>query len=100
VNLLTPQETAALLKVSERTLRRLRLPRVKVGKQYRYRPADIDGFINLHLEYPETGGHNVSRIQKKSKAVGLSVLPSRTMLQQIRMGHQNGGKTGGAGGVQ
>src|SRR5438094_5080757 len=80
VNLLTPQEAAAVLKVSERTLRRLKLPRVKFGKQYRYRPADIDGFINLHLEYPETGGVHVSRIPKRSKKVGLSVLPSRAML--------------------
>jgi excisionase family DNA binding protein len=97
VNLLTPQEAAKLLKVSERTLRRLKLPRVKLGKQYRYRPADIDGFINLHLEYPEIGGHNVSRIQRKPKKVGLQVLPSRAMLQAIRLGQQNGGETGGAG---
>ena len=55
MTLLTPQEAANVLKVSERALRRLKLPRVKLGKQYRYRQADIDGFINLHLEYPETG---------------------------------------------
>jgi excisionase family DNA binding protein len=97
LTLLTPEEAANLLKVSERTLRRLKLPRVKLGKQYRYRPVDVEGFINLNLEYPEIGRPNISRIQKRSKAVGLSVLPSRAMLQQIRLGHQNGSKTGGAG---
>ena len=95
--LLTPEEAANLFKVSERTLRRLKLPRVKLGKQYRYRPADIDGFINLHLEYPEIGRTNVNRIQKKLKKVGLSVLPSRAMLQQIRLGYKDGSETGGAG---
>jgi hypothetical protein len=85
-----------VLKVSERTLRRLKLPRVKLGKQYRYRQADIDGFINLHLEYPETGRPNVSRVQRGSKKVGLQVLPSLAMLQKIRLGYQNGGQAGGA----
>jgi hypothetical protein len=74
-----------MLKVSERTLRRLKLPRVKFGKQYRYRQADIEGFINLHIEYPETGGSHVSRVQKRSKKVGLSVLPSRAMLHATRL---------------
>lgn len=96
MTLLTPQEAANVLKVSERTLRRLKLPRVKLGKQYRYRQADIDGFINLHLEYPETGRPNVSRVQRGSKKVGLQVLPSRAMLQKIRLGYQNGGQAGGA----
>jgi len=96
LTLLTPQEAANVLKVSERTLRRLKLPRVKLGKQYRYRQADIDGFINLHLEYPETGRPNVSRVQRGSKKVGLQVLPSLAMLQKIRLGYQNGGQAGGA----
>jgi excisionase family DNA binding protein len=92
LTLLTPQEAANVLTVSERTLRRLKLSRVKLGKQYRYRQADIDGFINLHLEYPETGRPNISRVQRGSKKVGLQVLPSRAMLQKIRLGYQNGGQ--------
>ena len=98
MNLLTPQEAAAMLKVSERTLRRLKLPLVKLGKQYRYRPADVEGFINLHLEYPVIeGAHHVSRVQKKSQQVGLSVLPTREMLLKIRLGNQNGSQSSGTG---
>ena len=55
VNLLSPKEAAAILAVSESSLRRLKLPRVKLGKQYRYRSADVD-FINVHVEYPRSEG--------------------------------------------
>jgi hypothetical protein len=96
--LLSAKEAAAALKVSERTLRRLKLVRVKVGKQYKYRPADVEGFINLHLEYPVIeGARHVSRVQKKSQTVGLSVLPTRQMLHAIRLGNQNGRQGGGTG---
>ena len=66
LQLLTAEEAASILKVSERTIKRLKVPRVKCGRQYRYRPEEVKGFINLHIEYPQTGGRNVSRVQKKS----------------------------------
>jgi excisionase family DNA binding protein len=98
LTLLSPKEVAAMLCVSERTLRRLKLPRVKFGKQYKYRPTDVEAYINLHLEYPAVGeAHHVSRVQKKSQQVGLQILPSREMLHAIRLGNKNGGQGGGTG---
>jgi excisionase family DNA binding protein len=44
--LLTQSEVAALLKVSTRTVRRLRIRRVKVGRSTRYRPADVQRYID------------------------------------------------------
>jgi excisionase family DNA binding protein len=44
--LLTQSEVAALLKVSTRTVRRLRIRRVKIGKCTRYRSADVQRYID------------------------------------------------------
>ena len=54
--LLTPAEVAELLGVSVQTLavwrsvERYALPYVKVGARVRYRPADIERFIEQSLE--------------------------------------------------
>ncbi len=39
--LLTHRETAEALKTSERELYRLRVPRIRVGRQYRYVLAEV-----------------------------------------------------------
>lgn len=45
MDLMTPKEVAAYLKVSQRTLRRLRVPCVRFGRLVRYRTSDVDRWI-------------------------------------------------------
>lgn len=45
MTLLTLTETATLLKVSPSTVRRLPLPRAKVGGQVRYDLADLEAYV-------------------------------------------------------
>lgn len=47
MTLLTPAETAKFLKVSERTLRRLPVPRAKIGGQLRYDLADLEAWVRM-----------------------------------------------------
>lgn len=47
MTLLTPAETAQFLKVSERTLRRLPVPRAKIGGQLRYDLADLEAWVQM-----------------------------------------------------
>ena len=42
---LTKREIAAELKVSVRTIERLRLPAWRVGGQNRYKPAEVERFL-------------------------------------------------------
>ncbi|NMQ20987.1 DNA-binding protein [Candidatus Competibacter phosphatis] len=56
--LLTPEQTAANLGVSEKTLNvwrctgRVNLPYVKVGARVRYRSADVEAFITRRTIRP------------------------------------------------
>ena len=43
--LLTPEEVADLLRVSKRTVERLNLPYIKVGRLRRYRRTDILDYL-------------------------------------------------------
>lgn len=45
MTLLTPAETAAFLKISLRTLRRLPVPRAKIGGQLRYDVVDLEAYV-------------------------------------------------------
>ncbi len=45
MTLLTPAETADFLKVSVRTLRRLTVPKVRIGGQVRYDLADLEAYV-------------------------------------------------------
>ncbi len=45
MTILTIPEAAALLKVSPRTVRRLPIPRAKVGGQVRYDLADVEAYV-------------------------------------------------------
>lgn len=53
--LLTIKEAAAILRVSEKTVRRWieshELPAAKLGAQWRIRPRDLDLFIKDRLEW-------------------------------------------------
>lgn len=59
--LLTPEQTAANLGVSEKTLNvwrctgRVNLPYVKVGARVRYRSADVEAFIARRTRNSYTG---------------------------------------------
>lgn len=50
MTLLTPAETAQFLKVSERTLRRLPVPRAKIGGQLRYDLADLEAWVLMQKQ--------------------------------------------------
>jgi len=43
--LLTIDEVARLLSVSTKTVRRLRIPCVRLGRLLRYRPSDVERFL-------------------------------------------------------
>jgi excisionase family DNA binding protein len=55
--ILTIKEVAGYLKVTERTIYRLaaakKIPGFKVGGMWRFRQADIDGWIAAQSEKPE-----------------------------------------------
>lgn len=50
MTLLTPSETAQFLKVSARTLRRLPVPRAKIGGQLRYDLADLEAWVRMQKQ--------------------------------------------------
>ncbi len=50
MTLLTPAETAQFLKVSARTLRRLPVPRAKIGGQLRYDLADLEAWVRMQKQ--------------------------------------------------
>src|SRR5262249_8315350 len=90
--LLTAKEVAAQLKIKPRTVRSLGLPCVVVGRLIRYRQEDVDSWIASHTEY--RGQVNGSREKTKGRIVGLSVYPTRALLQRIRHGNAGGSQGG------
>ena len=56
MTLLTPSETAQFLKVSARTLRRLPVPRAKIGGQLRYDLADLEAWVRMQKQW---GTHTI-----------------------------------------
>lgn len=48
--LLTRKQVAAYLSVSDRTVRRLRLPTVRIGRLVRYRLADVVRWVEARKE--------------------------------------------------
>jgi excisionase family DNA binding protein len=43
--LLTLAEVAAYLQLSQKTVRRLRIPCVRLGRSVRFRPSDVERFL-------------------------------------------------------
>ena len=77
LDLLTTPELAALLKMSEKTVRKLPdqgLPYVKIGASIRYRPGDVRAFLakRVHLSKcrskPKSRPTTNSTAQSKSEA--------------------------------
>jgi len=83
------------------SVRRLPVARVRVGKKLLYRAGDIQAFIAEHTEVPAKvkGATAYDRVPQGLPAVGFSVLPSKQMLQKIRLGYAGGGKAGGTRGT-
>ena len=98
--LLTAKKVAELLGVSEKTLRRLDIPVVRIGNQRRYRQEDVDAHISLHVEHQQlkTGGRrHGGGIQKKPAQVGLPVPLSRQQIRALHMAYQGGSQGGRKG---
>jgi hypothetical protein len=96
--LLTPDQVAAILHLSRRKVLELPVPKVRVGDgrgKILYSESDILEYVKNKTEYPAAKGNNhAGRVQKKQKAVGLQILPSREHLQKLRISYQGGGDTG------
>ena len=92
MKLLTAKEVGEQLQVRARTVAGLGIPVVEVGRLLRYKQEDVDAYIARRTRY---GGQNGSREKKKKGNLGLSVLPSREMLQKLRLSNSGGGKGSG-----
>jgi len=99
--LLTPGQVAELLHISRRKVLELPVPRVRVGEgrgKILFHESDVLEYVKSKTEHPvDKGDGHASRIQKKSKKMGLSVLPSREHLQKLRLSYQGGRETSGGG---
>src|SRR5437867_6029439 len=99
--LLTPAQVAEIFHLSRRTVLSLKIPRARVGEgrgKILFHEDDVREYLRLCTEYPvEKGASDAGRVQKKSKTVGLSVLPSRKHLQKLRLSYQGGSDTSGGG---
>ena len=99
--LLTPAQVAELLHLSRRKVLSLDIPKVRVGDgrgKILFNEDDVKNYLRERTEYPAIkGGSDADRVPQKSKKVGLSVLPSREVLEAIRLGHGNGGEKRGGG---
>jgi hypothetical protein len=83
VNLLTPEETAARLRICKKTLAKLQLPIVRISarKKY-YREENVDAFVRSHLQCESTDDQKRKPKQKRLE-VGLPRVLSRKELIEI-----------------
>jgi hypothetical protein len=93
--LLTPDQVADLIHLSRRRVLELPLSRVRVGNRrgkILFNEEDVRDYLRSKTEYPAQKGvdRDVGGIQKRTKKVGLQVLPSRADLEAIRMGYARG----------
>ena len=83
-------EVAEIVRLSERKVLTLPIPKVRVGKgrgKVLYKEADVEEYLKSRTEYPVLKGeHSDNRVQKKPKKMGISLLPSRQVLEAIRLG--------------
>src|SRR5215471_20906463 len=99
--LLTPAQVAELLHLSRRKVLSLDIPKVRVGDgrgKILFNEDDVKNYLRERTEYPVIkGGLDADRVSKGQKKMGLSVLPSREVLEAIRLGHGAGGEKRGGG---
>jgi hypothetical protein len=102
LKLLTDKQVAEQLQIKPRTVAKLGIPFVRVGAGKgvkRYRQEDVDGYINLRVQYGGSDGKEETekkrrRIQGGAGPLGLQALPSRAHLQAIRLGNTGRGESG------
>lgn len=80
MTLLTPAETAQFLKVSERTLRRLPVPRAKIGGQLRYDLDDLEAWVRMQkqgmiIDVTMLADRPASLVAPSLKALESSIIP-------------------------
>src|SRR5262245_62236647 len=93
MKLWTAKEVADELAVKESTVPRLGLPVVRIGRGrglLRYRREDVEAYVARRTEYASHKGAENVREKKKRRIVGLSVLPSRELLQKVRLSNSGG----------
>src|SRR5215475_280932 len=97
MKLLTAKEVAAELAIKESTVPRLGLPVVRLGQGkglLRYKKEDVEAYIARRTEYASHKGAENVREKKKKRIVGLSLLPTRDLLQKVRLQNAFGRKGG------
>ena len=99
--LLTPAQVAELLHLSRRKVLSLDIPKVRVGEgrgKILFNEDDVQDYLKSRTEYPSIKGENdANRVSRGQKKMGLSVLPSREVLEAIRLGYGAGGEKRGGG---
>jgi len=99
--LLTPAQVAELLHLSRRKVLSLDIPKVRIGEgrgKILFNEDDVKDYLKSRTEYPVIKGEkDANRIQERPKKMGLQVLPSREVLEAIRLGYGAGGEKRGSG---
>src|SRR5262249_5572763 len=100
--LLTPDQVANILHLSRRKVLSLDTPKIRVGSgrgKVLFKEDDVSEYLNSRTEYPVSKGeyNHVDGVQKKQKKVGISVLPSREVLEAIRLGQPGRSEKRGGG---
>jgi hypothetical protein len=101
IKLLTAAQVAEALQIKESTVPTLRIPTVRVGSGkglIRYKEEDVEAYVASRTRYAATyeEGHNGNHQKKKKPGqLGLSVLPSKQLLQKIRLQNSGGGQGSG-----
>src|SRR5215813_5159061 len=92
--LLTPDQVAGILHLSRRKVLCLEIPKIRVGDgrgKVLFEEDHVSEYLKSRTEYPTSkGGHNVNGVQKKPTKIGVSILPSRQVLEEIRLQHSGG----------
>ena len=91
--LLTPQQVADQLVLSQRTVKRLRIPVVRVGLgkgKLRYRQEDIDAYVRSRLEFAQEGTakKNGRRISQGKREVGIPKVLGWKTLRELPVGNE------------
>ena len=93
MKLWTAKEVADELAVKESTVLRLGLPVVRIGQGkglLRYRREDVEAYVARRVEYVSHKGAENAGKKKAKRILGLSLLPSRELLQKVRLSNSGG----------
>ena len=101
MKLLTPQEVGEMIHLSRRKVLELPIAKIRVGKgrgKILYTEEDVKSYLRECTEYPALKGEShANGVSKRPQKMGLQVLPSREMLEKIRLGYGSAGAKRGGG---